>query len=150
MQFRRATATDAGEIAAMEAEYFSDAWSEGDILATLSTELAMCFAAVDDSGLVGYILGRKIIPEGEIYRVAVKAERRQRGIGARLLAYAIKSEVPEGVETVFLEVREANAAARRLYSSEGFTEISIRKNYYKNPTDNAVIMLLNINNTLQN
>ncbi len=150
MQFRLATAADAKEIAAMEAQYFSDAWGEGDILTYICSELSMCYSAVDGDGLVGYILGRKIVPEGEIYRVCVKAEKRQRGIGAKLLSYAMKTEMGEGVETVFLEVREQNTAARRLYASEGFSEISIRKNYYKNPTDNAVIMLLNANNTLQN
>ncbi len=141
MELRRATAADAPEIAAMESEYFSDAWSESDILSYICSELSMCFSALDESGLVGYILGRKIVPEGEIYRVAVKAERRQRGVGARLLSYAMKTEMGEGVETVFLEVREQNTAARRLYSAEGFVEMGVRKNYYKDPMDNAIIMI---------
>ena len=141
MELRRATASDAKEIAAMEAEYFSDSWGERDILSYISSELAMCFSALDGGELIGYILGRKIVPEGEIYRVCVKAERRQRGVGYRLLSYALKTELGEGVETVFLEVREQNTAARRLYSAEGFEEISVRKNYYRNPTDNAIIMI---------
>ena len=75
----------------------------------------MCFVAIDDSGTVGYILGRKIPPEGEIYRIAVRPDKRQRGIGYRLLSYGLKTEYGEGVETVFLEVRSKNEAARALY-----------------------------------
>ena len=144
MEFRRATATDVGAIAAMESEYFSDGWSEKDILAYISSEMAMCYSAISDGELIGYILGRKIVPEGEIYRVAVKKEKRERGIGSRLLAYAMKCECEAGVESLFLEVREENAAARRLYSSAGFTDIGFRKNYYKNPDDNAIIMFYGI------
>ena len=141
MELRRATPTDAPVIAAMESEYFSDGWSEKDILSYISSETAMCYSAISDGELVGYILGRKIIPEGEIYRVAVKKEKRERGIGSRLLLHAMRCECEGGVESLFLEVREENTAARRLYSSAGFVEIGFRKNYYKNPDDNAIIML---------
>ena len=101
----------------------------------------MCYVAVREGEICGYMLGRKILPEGEIYRVAVKADMRERGIGYRLLSGALESELLLGVETVFLEVREGNLAARRLYLAAGFEEISVRKNYYKNPTENAVIMI---------
>ena len=140
MELRRASAADSRAIAEMEAECFNDAWSEPDVLSYICSEMSMCYAAHDSDGLVGYILGRKIPPEAEIYRVAVKKEKRQRGIGYRLLSYAIRCEIPEGVETVFLEVREANAAARALYRAEGFEEIAVRKNYYHDPVDNAIIM----------
>ena len=140
MELRRATPTDAPVIAAMESEYFSDGWAEKDILSYISSEMAMCYSAISDGELIGYILGRKIVPEGEIYRVAVKKEKRERGIGSRLLLHAMKCEGEAGVESLFLEVREENAAARQLYSSAGFAEIGFRKNYYKNPDDNAIIM----------
>jgi ribosomal-protein-alanine N-acetyltransferase len=102
----------------------------------------MCFVATDGGDVIAYVLGRIIPPEGEIYRVAVKKEKRQRGIGYRLLSFALKTERGRGLETTFLEVRSKNIAARRLYTAHGFKEISIRKNYYKNPDDDAVIMLL--------
>ena len=101
----------------------------------------MCFTALDESGVVGYILGTKIPPEGEIYRIAVREDKRQRGIGYRLLSYGLKTEMGHGVETVFLEVRSQNAPARALYRAYGFKEIGIRKNYYQNPADDAVIMV---------
>ena len=88
-----------------------------------------------------YFAGRKIPPEGEIYRIAVREDKRQRGVGYRLLSYALKTESGSGVETVFLEVRSKNTPARALYKAYGFKEIGIRKNYYQNPTDDAVIMV---------
>lgn len=143
MEIRRARPIDAGEIAAMEREIFSDPWSEGDISSYICREGAMCFTATDESGVVGYIIGTKIPPEGEIYRIAVRPDKRQRGIGYRLLSYGLKTEIGEGVETVFLEVRSRNVPAIALYKSYGFSECGKRKNYYQNPPDDAVVMILN-------
>ena len=143
MEIRRARPIDAGEIAAMERDIFSDPWSEGDISSYICREGAMCFTATDESGVVGYIIGTKIPPEGEIYRIAVRPDKRQRGIGYRLLSYGLKTEIGEGVETVFLEVRSRNVPAIALYKSYGFSECGKRKNYYQNPPDDAVVMILN-------
>lgn len=141
MEFRRSRPDDAPMIRALELEYFADAWSERDIFSAICTDGAMCYSAVDDDGrVVAYVLGRLIAPEAEIYRVAVKMEKRRRGIGYRLLDYAVKSERGHGLETVFLEVRESNVPARNLYHSYGFSEIGERKNYYRDPIENAIIM----------
>lgn len=141
MNFRKSRPDDAPDIRRMELEYFADAWGERDIFSAICTEGAMCYSAIDDDGrVVAYVLGRLIAPEAEIYRVAVRADKRRRGIGYRLLDYAVKSERGRGLESVFLEVRESNIPARNLYSSYGFRQIGERKNYYHNPTENAVIM----------
>ena len=141
MEFRRARPDDAPGIRALELEYFSDPWSERDIFSAISVEGAMCYSAVDESGeVVAYVLARLIAPEAEIYRVAVRVDKRRRGIGYRLLDYAMKTERGRGLESTFLEVRESNVAARNLYHSYGFAEIGTRKNYYKDPTENAIIM----------
>ena len=141
MEIRRALPADSGEIAAAEAEIFSDPWSERDILSTISTEGSMCYTALLDGRVIAYLIGRQIPPEGEIYRIAVLPSHRRRGIAYRLLDYAVKCERGNGLESLFLEVREQNTPARKLYSSYGFREIGIRKNYYRNPDDNAVLML---------
>ncbi len=141
MDIRRATPADAAAIAAAEAEIFPDAWGERAICDTISTEGAMCYVALRDGQLVAYIIGRVIAPEGEIYRIATLPEYRGRGIAYRLLDYAYKTELGHGLETLFLEVRTKNAPARALYRSYGFKEAGVRKNYYKNPDDDAIIML---------
>lgn len=142
MEIRRSLPGDAHEIALAEASVFTDPWSEGDIISTISTEGAMCYTALSDGEVIAYLLGRQIAPEGEIYRIATLPNHRRRGIAYRLLDYAVKCERGRGLESLFLEVREKNEAAISLYSSYGFQKIAIRKNYYKNPTDNAIIMLL--------
>ena len=142
MEIRRSVPRDASEIAAAEQLIFSDPWSERDIISTISTEGSMCYTAIDDGCVAAYILGRQIAPEGEIYRIATLPHKRKRGIAYRLLDYAVKCERGAGLESLFLEVREKNTPARNLYRSYGFREIGIRKNYYKNPDDNAIVMLL--------
>ena len=141
MDIRRAIPDDATAIAEMEMNIFADPWGRKDIFSYICSDTGMCYTALIDGEVVGYIIGRKIAPEGEIYRIAVREDKRQRGIGYRLLPYALKTELGHGVETVFLEVREKNLPARALYKAYGFKEISIRKNYYQNPADNAVVMI---------
>ena len=140
MDFRRASALDAPKIAALEEEIFPDPWSERAV-ADCICRGGMCFVAVEGEELFAYVIGMLIAPEGEIYRVAVREDKRLRGIGYRLLDYAVKTERGRGLETLFLEVRSRNTAARRLYEAYGFKEIGVRKNYYKDPTDDAIIML---------
>ncbi len=141
MEIRRSRPDDATAIAEMEQNIFSDPWEQKDIFSYICSERGMCYTALDGDEPIAYIIGQKIVPEGEIYRIAVREDKRQRGIGYRLLSYALKTEMGHGVETVFLEVRSQNTAARSLYTAYGFKEIGVRKNYYRNPTDDAVIMI---------
>ena len=141
MEIRRSLPKDSVEISRAEEEIFSDPWSEEDITSLISTEGSMCYTALSDGKVIGYLIGRQISPEGEIYRLATLPMYRRRGVAYRLLDYTVKTERGRGLETLFLEVREQNHPARNLYRSYGFREIGIRKNYYKNPSDNAIIML---------
>ena len=102
----------------------------------------MCYTALGDDGrLYAYVLGRTIAPEGEIYRVATTPEQRGRGIAFRLMTYAIKTEKGNGLENLFLEVRSKNLPAMKLYRALSFIEIGVRKNYYKDPPDDAILMM---------
>ena len=150
MEIRRAVAKDTTKISEAEDLIFSDPWSEWDVQSTICTEGGICYVASNGDELLGYILGRLIPPEGEIYRIAVLPEYRRRGIAYRLLDYAVKTELGNGLECLFLEVRAKNTAARSLYLSYGFRDIGIRKNYYKNPADDAVIMLRAASDYLKN
>lgn len=142
MELRKSAPRDAAEIAAAEAVIFPDPWCERDICSYIVTEGSMCYTALKDGRVVAYIIGRTIPPEGEIYRIATLPEYRERGIAYRLLDFAVKSERAHGLESLFLEVRTRNAPARALYASYGFSEVGIRRAYYKNPDDDAVVMLL--------
>lgn len=142
MQIRRAVPDDAPKIAEIEAEIFPDPWSMKDVLSTITASGALCYVATSDEGaLLSYVIGRIIVPEGEVYRVATVPNARRRGIAYRLIDYALKTEKGRGLESVFLEVREKNVPARNLYKSYGFIEVGVRKDYYKDPPDNAIIMM---------
>jgi ribosomal-protein-alanine N-acetyltransferase len=141
MDFRRSIPADAKGIARLEAAVFPDAWDLRSVEDLISTEGAMCFTATDNGEVVAYVIGRLIAPEGEIYRVAVAESHRRRGVAYRLLDYAVKTSRGKGLESLFLEVRSRNTPAINLYRAYGFNEIARRKGYYKNPDDDAIIML---------
>ena len=141
MEFRRSLPRDGTEIAALEKEAFPDPWGERDIIDLITTEGGMCFTATEGDRVVAYFLGRLIPPEGELYRVAVSPDKRQRGVGYRLLDYAYKTSTGRGLESLFLEVRSENVPAIKLYEAYGFKRIGLRRGYYKNPDDDAIIML---------
>lgn len=141
MDFRRSIPQDATGIAELEDMIFNDSWSYRDIQDLICTEGSMCFTAVDGDQVIAYVIGRLIAPEGEIYRVAVRPDKRQRGIGYRLLDYAVKTSKGQGLERLFLEVRSHNNPAINLYTAYGFKKIGVRKNYYKDPQEDAIIML---------
>lgn len=150
MELRRAVPDDAPKIQRLEEECFSDPWSEKDILSCICSEGGFTFCATEGEELLGYVFGRIIAPEGEIYRIAVRSERRGRGVGYRLLSYALKTEKGRGLETVFLEVRKRNAPAVALYRAYGFRDMGVRKNYYHNPDDDALLMVLGFKNEFDN
>lgn len=141
MEFRKAGASDAPSIARAEEEIFSDPWTLRDVSDILVTEGGMCYVALDGGRVIGYVLGRIIPPEGELYRVAVLPSYRRRGIGYRLLDFAVKSSKSRGLEILFLEVRRQNTAAKALYRAYGFRDVSVRKNYYRDPPDDAIVMV---------
>ncbi len=142
MEIRRSIPDDATRIAELEEMCFPDAWQKKDIFSYICAEDGMCFTALENGIPIAYLIGRLIAPEGEIYRIAVDEKYRKRGIAYRLLSFSLKSERGRGLEATFLEVRRSNVPARRLYKAYGFREIGERKNYYKNPTEDAILMLL--------
>ena len=141
MNIRRAVAGDAAGIAELENEVFPDGWDERAVSDCICVSGAMCFVAERDGRIIAYILGRLIAPEAELYRIAVRPSEQRRGVGYRLLDYAVKTSLGLGLEQLFLEVRSENIPAISLYRSFGFKKIGVRKNYYKNPTDDAIVML---------
>ena len=141
MDFRRSLPDDATGIAEIEARCFPDPWDRRAVSDLIATEGAMCFTARDGERVVAYVIGRMIAPEGEIYRVAVDEQYRRRGVAYRLLDYAVKTSRGKGLESLFLEVRSQNYPAISLYRAYGFREVGRRKNYYRDPVDDAIIML---------
>ena len=134
---------DITEIAKLERYIFSDFWSETNIGASvLSPQYVTLTAKLENGELAGYgilLLGPY---EAEILRIAAAPDCRRLGIGEAVLKHLIYEADKRRLSTIFLEVRESNTAAVQLYLKNGFCKYSVRKNYYKSPSENAVLMCL--------
>ncbi|MDF2994868.1 MAG: family N-acetyltransferase [Xanthobacteraceae bacterium] len=130
---RTATTADAAALAAVHASAFRIAWDADEFERLLADRLSRALVAVDGTGgaALGFILVRGVKPETEILSVAVVPRRRGRGLARRLLERQLGQLAAEGFTTVFLEVEEANAPARRLYERNGFAEVGRRAGYYR-------------------
>ena len=84
------------------------------------------------------------VDEGDIGNVAVAPDSRRRGIGAALLKALFAESERRGTAVLQLEVRESNAPAIALYTGAGFAPVGKRKNFYSNPTENAVLMTISL------
>lgn len=123
------------------AEIFSETltpWSVAGVLASIEKDYCL---VSENEKVDGVIFISRAADECEVLNFAVDKSRRGKGIGALLLKEALSGEFTEKAD-VFLDVRESNEPAIHLYKKFGFKEISVRKNYYTNPTENAVIMKL--------
>jgi len=120
----------------------NSAWSIDSVKAQLDKPVSYCAVAMDDDRVVGYIAFEMILDEGSIVELAVHPDHRCKGIGRKLVELMLTS--CSGLKTVCLEVRAGNVPAIALYNSMGFKPISRRKDYYDSPTEDAVIMIYQI------
>ena len=141
MKIRAAAAEDLACMASLERLCFSEPWSERALGEHLASPLSVALVCEREGGLLGYALGSVIPPEGELYRIAVSLDARWGGIGSALLGEFLCAMRERGARSVYLEVRESNAAARALYAKFGFSLVGIRKNYYRSPLESAAVML---------
>ena len=140
----KAVPDDIPEIAAIEADSFSDPWMEKLLLSELFRTMGIFLAAKDKSGkILGYIMGSEDGDTAFIDNIAVAKSARREGVGTALMAYFLLG-LPEAVESVSLEVRESNIPAQGLYSKFGFKEAGIRKNLYSSPRENGIVMIMDL------
>jgi len=136
-RIRAASTADLDAIVRIEAASFADPWSRRAFHAHLRD---LFLVAECEGAVAGYLVARAMSSEGEILNVAVHPDRRTAGIGRALLEASLDALDAAGVNAVFLEVRESNAAARRLYEASGFTEIGRRRGYYAEPVEDALVL----------
>ena len=135
------------EAAELEKKYFSEPWSQNS-LRLLCTEDYPSFAVCDaDGSLVGYLSAAKAFDELQIINVAVREDMRGKGIGSLLMRTADSYCLENSLVSISLEVRESNAPAIALYERSGYAPLGIRKNFYRCPTENAVVMVKNLTDT---
>ncbi len=128
-------------IAIEEQAYGEHHWSKESFMNELSNELARYYSALDNDGnLVGYAGCWQILEEVHITNIAVAPQYRRQKIGRRLLQKIIDDCYTNKAKYITLEVRVSNEAAISLYEKYGFKSLGVRKGYYQNNNEDALIM----------
>ncbi len=143
MKIAPATIADVSTLVRLECECFAEPWSPATLATALEDERYVVLLACEDGGIPGYVLGWNVGEEGELARVGVLASRRGQGIAQELMAAMLAAFASRGVEAIFLEVRESNIAARRLYAKCNFVEVGERRNYYAD-AETALVMRVDL------
>ena len=139
---RVANEDDLAEVTALEQECYSDPWP-ATAFASLPDNPRVYFAVAHTgpgSDIAGYVVAWYVLEEGELANLAVAPGLRGQGIGRQLLDAVLTDAARRGTDKLYLEVRESNSAARKLYASRDFVEIGRRKGYYRSPVEDALIL----------
>lgn len=129
---------DVKDIANIENNSFSTPWSEKAIRESIDAGTIFYVACLNNK-IVGYMGLSKIVGEGYVTNIAVLPKYRRLGIGEKILGYVIDNTKAE-LEFISLEVRVSNIAAISLYEKFGFERTGLRKRFYTNPQEDAIIM----------
>ena len=140
VKIRVMTWDDLNQAAVVEAACFRQNWSRQLLEESFFAPWSIFLAAEESAQLIGYGHASVIAGEGEILRIAVLEGFRHMGIGRKLLEELVRTSREKGAKEITLEVRESNLAARKLYISSGFREEARRKDYYREPKEDAIIM----------
>ena len=132
--------SDAKELSVLDAKCFAVPWSETSFSNEANNPIANYVIARIDDKIVGYAGFWAVTDEGQITNIAVLKEFRRQKIAHKMLTKLIEKAKEKNLCSLSLEVRASNIAAINLYSGFGFKPVGIRKNYYKNPTENAIFM----------
>jgi len=128
------------QVAQLEKLCFADPWSEKSVASELENKWALWLVAVEDDRVVGYIGSQTSIDETDVMNVAVHPDCRRRGIAEALIMELVEQLKQKGSHALMLEVRASNAPAIALYEKLGFAQVGCRKNYYRNPREDALIL----------
>ncbi len=135
----QARESDLESVVAMERRVFSHPWTaehfrhdleRGDVLVLRSA----------GGELLAYTVCRVVWDEMQVLNLAVSPEHRRRGLGRRLLRLVLKLGVQRGAQVALLEVRRGNTSALCLYEAEGFRLAGLRRGYYRDPPEDALLL----------
>ncbi len=139
-EVRPMTAADLEGVAHLEEVCFSESWSESLLRSGLDCSLDTYLVYALGEQVLGYCVFRSLGDEGELQRIAVEPESQGQGIARKLMEVMVTLARMKGVRQMSLEVRESNRRARNLYESCGFSQEAVRRGYYHNHKEDALIM----------
>lgn len=140
VEIRRMSFEDIDEVMKIERAVFSVPWTENGFFSFLIREGTVFLVALEEGKICGYCGFVSAADEADITNVAVDPGSRRRGIGEALIRVLLKEAKDLQIRRAFLEVRKSNTAAVSLYRKFGFEEVGVRKNYYEEPVEDALLM----------
>lgn len=142
---RPMTMDDVPTIAELDAQCYPYPWTVGNFADSVNAGYYCCVYQVDND-IIGYAVVLLAAGEAHLLNITIAPDWQGLGWGRLLLQKIVTRVRCNGIETIWLEVRPSNAVAQRLYSSAGFLDVAIRKNYYPAPDgrEDALIMCLNL------
>ncbi len=145
-QIRPAVLADLKGLVSLEQACFAIPWSEGSLRHDLEENPAarVFVAEAPDGTLMGYAAYWQVLDEAQINNIAVAPAWRRQGLGRALLQALISRALQDDLKQLYLEVRSGNNPAIALYESAGFEPVAVRRGYYGDNGEDAIIMLKNV------
>lgn len=140
IEIKRLESAFVPQVTALEQAAFRNPWSQNSISAEIGNDLSRFLLAVEGRRLAGYLAASFVADEGAVNRVAVALPYRRQGVASLLLCTLLKEAWAAGLSFVTLEVRQSNLPAISLYQKFGFRPVGLRQGFYRNPTEDAVLM----------
>ena len=154
--FKALSADNLDEIVAIERNSSKSPWPAEHFRSSLENSTNLSYALILRDKLIGYVIASLAIDSADIHNIAIDSRYQRQGHATKLLSCLVNELGERGAKEIFLEVRVSNKGAIGFYKSQGFEQISLRKNYYmKNSNDrtdreDGIIMRLEIATTENN
>jgi ribosomal-protein-alanine N-acetyltransferase len=143
LRIRRMAARDLDRVLAIEHAVFPAPWSRASFEGELRGRNSVPWVAERDGEVVGYLISWRVADELHIGNIAVAPAVQRRGVGRRLLAHSLDDARAGGAAFATLEVRVSNDRAIALYESFGFRPVAMRRRYYSDTGEDALVMMAN-------
>ncbi|MFA5105005.1 MAG: ribosomal protein S18-alanine N-acetyltransferase [Candidatus Margulisiibacteriota bacterium] len=140
MNFEPAVLENIDEMLKIEKKSFASHWNRQTFFDELSAENGYYIVIKDNDRIMGYSGFRYVLDEAHITTLAVHHKFRKKGIGSKLIEQLIKDAKARGLKKLFLEVRQSNMPAQKIYKRLGFKVLDRRREYYQHPVEDALVM----------
>lgn len=144
MELRRLDPEHADLVADLESLCFPTPWSAEQLRQGMEQGSIKIYGVIAMGKLLGYLSYYAVGDEAEVVNFAVDSQWRRKGIGRSLLGHVLQKWREEGIRVGFLEVRASNEAAIHLYASHGFRQMGVRKGYYPETGEDALLLKLTL------
>lgn len=146
LQVKEAEIEDIRDVLILEKECGLSGWKPEDYYEEIHREGSLALIAKIENRAIGFLTARSATNEIDILNIGVSPKYQKLGIGSSLLNNLLERVYETPVESIWLEVRESNTNAITFYRKKGFRQIQIRRNFYAQPVENAIVMRRELQN----